>query len=88
MVKLKTKLYCIYTDVSTHKIISILFKIAASALFLKFRKFQPRYSYKLYSYRKKECIGMGVFAQRDTRKTHSSQFYSIKCLHFLTLGPA
>ena len=36
-----------------HKIISILFKISASALFLKFRKFQPRYSYKIYSYKKK-----------------------------------
>ena len=24
-------------------------------IFLKFRKFQPRYSYKIYSYRKKEC---------------------------------
>ena len=35
-----------------HKIISILFKISASALF---RKFQPRYSYKIYSYIKKEC---------------------------------
>ena len=25
-------------------------------IFLKFRKFQPRYSYKIYSYRKKECM--------------------------------
>ena len=25
-------------------------------IFLKFRKFQPRYSYKTYSYKKKECI--------------------------------
>ena len=33
----------------------ILFQISASGLFLKFRKFQPRYSYKIYSY-KKECI--------------------------------
>ena len=24
-------------------------------IFLKFRKFQPRYSYKIYSYRKKKC---------------------------------
>ena len=24
-------------------------------IFLKFRKFQPRYSYKIYSYKKKEC---------------------------------
>ena len=26
-------------------------------IFLKFRKFQPRYSYKIYSYKKKECTG-------------------------------
>ena len=26
-------------------------------IFLKFRKFQPRYSYKIYSYRKKRCTG-------------------------------
>ena len=25
-------------------------------IFLKFRKFQPGYSYKIYSYKKKECI--------------------------------
>ena len=25
-------------------------------IFLKFRKFQPQYSYKIYSYKKKECI--------------------------------
>ena len=55
----KTKENCIvFTDASTHKIISILFKISASALFLKlflkFRKFQPRYSYKIYY--KKECM--------------------------------
>ena len=24
-------------------------------IFLKFRKFQPQYSYKIYSYRKKKC---------------------------------
>ena len=33
----------------------ILFTISASGLFLKFRKFKPRYSYKIYSH-KKECI--------------------------------
>ena len=55
------KIYCIYRCFNTQtKIISIPFKISASALFLKFRKFrkfQPRYSYKIYSYKKKkkEC---------------------------------
>ena len=33
----------------------ILFKISAWGLFLKYRKFQPRYPYKIYSY-KRECI--------------------------------
>ena len=28
----------------------IIFKISASGLFLKFRKFQPRYTFKRYSY--------------------------------------
>ena len=37
-----------------HKMISILFRISASALFLKFRKFQPRYSYT--TYKKKSVI--------------------------------
>ena len=47
------KLYCIYIF-STQNY--ILFKISASGLFLKFRKFQPRYSYKIYSYRKKKSV--------------------------------
>ena len=33
----------------------ILFKISAWGLFLKYRKFQPRYSFAIYSY-KRECI--------------------------------
>ena len=48
----KTKENCIvFTDVSTHKIISILFKNLSPALFLKF---QPRYSYKYII--KKNCV--------------------------------
>ena len=57
----KTKEKCIvFTDVSTNKIISILLNnLSLSSalflkLFLKFRKFQPRYSYKIYY--KKECM--------------------------------
>ena len=59
--KLKTdiKTYnCIivYTDVSTHKIISNPLSLGfILKIFLKFREFQPRYSYKIYSYIKKEC---------------------------------
>ena len=37
----------------------VLFQISASGLFLKFRKFQPRCSYKMYSH-KKECIALHV----------------------------
>ena len=55
MVKLKTKLYCIYTDVSTNEIQNLSLGFILK-IFLKFRKFQPPYSYKIYSYRKKGCI--------------------------------
>ena len=32
-------------------------------IFLKFRKFQPRYSYKMYSYRKKKSV---CLAKKET----------------------
>ena len=56
----KTKENCIvFTDVSTHKIISILFKNLSLGFFLeivlKFSKFQPRYSYKIYYKKKSVC---------------------------------
>ena len=55
----KTKENCIvFTDVSRNKIISIHFKNLSLGfilkIFLKFHKFQPQYSYKIYY--KKECI--------------------------------
>ena len=55
----KTKENCIvFTDASTHKIISIPFKNLSLGfilkIILKFCKFQPRYSYKIYY--KKECM--------------------------------
>ena len=31
-------------------------------ILLKFCKFQPRYSYKIYSYRKKECNRLPFYA--------------------------
>ena len=46
--KKNIKLYCIYRCFNTQNY--IFFKISASALFLKFRKFQPQYSYKKYSH--------------------------------------
>ena len=58
MVK-KTKENCIvFTDVSTHKIISILYKNLSLGfilkIFFKFHRFQHRYSYKIYY--KKKCM--------------------------------
>ena len=59
----KPKENCIvFTDVSTHKIVSILFKNLSIGfilkIFLKFRKFQPRYSYKIY-YKKRVYVPSG-----------------------------
>ena len=48
MVKLKHAIV-LYLQMFQHTKL-YLFKISASALFLKFREFQPRYSYKIYSY--------------------------------------
>ena len=66
-----------FTDVSTHKIISILFKYDLSLgfilkIFLKFRKFQPRYSYKIYSYRKKECSVLATRWKLSTSAINNS----------------
>ena len=36
-------------------------------VFLRFRKFQPRYSYKIYSYRKKECKGLDWSTEEGKR---------------------
>ena len=71
----KTKENCIvFTDVSTHKIISILFKNLSLGfilkIFLKFRKFQPRYSYKVYY--KKECMCQAAH-QASTNKNNLTE---------------
>ena len=61
----KAKENIVFTDVSIHKIISILLKNLSLGfilkIFLKFRKFQPRYSFKIY-YKKKS-----VSAKRPIR---------------------
>ena len=56
-VKLKTYNCIVFTDFQHTKLypfqnprFGFILKI-----FLKFRKFQPRHSYKIYSYKKKEC---------------------------------
>ena len=49
------KLYCIYSCVYTQNYI-YPFQNLSLGFFLKFRKFQHRYSYKIYSYTKNECI--------------------------------
>ena len=46
----------------------ILFKISASDLFLKFCKFQPRYSYKIYSYKKKSVMYFSDYFSRGCEK--------------------
>ena len=66
MVK-KTKENCVvFTDVSRHKIISILFKNLGLGfilkIFLKFHKFHPRYSYKMY-YKKRVYVPSGPSGQ-------------------------
>ena len=59
---LKTYNCIVFTDVSTQKSYVHLFQNLSLGLilkiFLKFRKFQPRYSYKIYSYKKKECMSI------------------------------
>ena len=59
------------------KLLSILFNISASALFLKiflkFRKCQPRYSYKLYSYKKEyNFVSRLVFLSGSNAMTRGS----------------
>ena len=63
-VKLKTrvkniKLYCIYRCFNTQNYIYPFQNLSLGfilEIFLKFRKFQPRYSYKIYSYKKKSVL--------------------------------
>ena len=57
-VKLKTYNCIVFADVSTHKIISFqnLSLGFVLKIFLKFREFQPRYSYKIYSYIKQKRV--------------------------------
>ena len=57
-VKLKTYNCIVFTDVSTQNYIYPFQNLSLGyilKIFLKFREFQPRYSYKIYSYKKKEC---------------------------------
>ena len=52
-------MYCIYRCFNTQNYIYPFQNLSLGfilKIFLKFRKFQPRYSYKIYSYKKKECI--------------------------------
>ena len=51
-------MYCIYRCFNTQNYIYPFQNLSLGfilKIFLKFRKFQPRYSYKIYSYKKKEC---------------------------------
>ena len=60
-VKLKTKLYCIYRCFYTQNYIYPFQNLSLCVIlkiFLKFREFQPRYSYKIYSYKIKRVYVM------------------------------
>ena len=47
-------------------------------VFLRFRKFQPRYSYKIYSYRKKECTNkLTVSISRHLESSNNSNHNSL-----------
>ena len=53
------KLYCIYRCFNTQNYIYPFQNFSLGfilKIFLKFRKFQPRYSYKIYSYKKKKTV--------------------------------
>ena len=55
--KTKQKKIVLYLQMFQHKKLYLSFsKISISALFLKFRKFQPPYSYIIYSYIKKKSV--------------------------------
>ena len=55
------KLYCIYRCFNTQNYIYPFQNLSLGfilKIFLKFHKFQPRYSYKIYSYKKKSVVGL------------------------------
>ena len=56
----------------------ILFTISSSGLFLKFRQFKPRYSYKIYSHKKERvylrsayCLSVFKGEKEDTKVVFS-----------------
>ena len=61
-------MYCIYRCFNTQNYIYPFQNLSLGfilKIFLKFRKFQPRYSYKIYSYKKKECITLRTYVPRS-----------------------
>ena len=71
-------MYCIYRCFNTQNYIYPFQNLSLGfilKIFLKFRKFQPRYSYKIYSYKKKECKFYGFVNLRvvfqNTRRIKS-----------------
>ena len=61
----------LFTDVSTQKNYVYLFQNLGLGLilkiFLKFRKFQPRYSYKIYSYKRKRVYMLNAKRRPESR---------------------
>ena len=88
-VKIKTYNCTVFADGSTHKMISfqnLSFGFILK-IFFKFREFQPRYSYKIYSYIKKSVLTPGVTFQ-NTLKLQDRAFSRSNRLNRLFLEPS
>ena len=85
-VKLQTYNCIVFSDVSTHKILSFQNVSLGFILkiFLKFREFQPRYSYKIYSY-KKEC-SLSLYGTCIPRK-YAIIIQQLNLFHFRKIFP-
>ena len=62
------KLYCIHRCFNTQNYIYPFQNLSLGfilKIFLEFRKFQPRYSYKIHSYKKKSVIQNNIFITRE-----------------------
>ena len=68
-----------------HKIISIFQNLSLGfilKIFLKFRKFQPQYPYKMYSYKKKRVY----FIRQVLQNCFSGVKFRAKCQVFLSVS--
>ena len=69
-------MYCIYRCFNTQNYIYPFQNLGLGLIlkiFLKFRKFHPRYSNKIYSYKKKECIRISFVYTGNSSSTASER---------------